>query len=270
MKDAKIFLSWSGERSHLFAKALYDWFPKVIQSLKPWLSSSDIDKGDQWLSKISEQLKKNNFGIICLTSENISAPWLLFEAGALSSAIDQSNVCPILFDFEPSLLTGPLAQFQATQFLKTDILELMKTINNKLECQKIPEDTLIETFNVWWPKIKDKIDKIPKTSEKKPERTEKEMIEEVVMFTRAFSKGYFRQKWEQDLNRQIRMIIAKLTPRDEKIIRMKYGIDEKKLYSIKEIAIKFGTTQKEIKKHLDSASLRLTPYKILDLLKQIE
>ena len=162
----------------MFAKALHAWLPKVIQSLKPWLSSSDINKGDQWLSNLSEKLKKNNFGIICLTSENINAPWLLFEAGALSSAIDKSNVCPMLFDFEPSLLTGPLAQFQATQFIKSDILDLLKTINKKIESQTLSEKQLIETFDVWWPKIEDEINKIPKSFEKKPERSQKAMIEE--------------------------------------------------------------------------------------------
>jgi hypothetical protein len=34
----KVFISWSGERSQIFAKALHEWLPMVLQSVAPWLS----------------------------------------------------------------------------------------------------------------------------------------------------------------------------------------------------------------------------------------
>jgi hypothetical protein len=266
----EIFLSWSGERSKSFAQIFYDWLPKVIQSIKPWMSSSDIDKGDQWLAKISEKLKINNFGIICLTSENVNAPWVLFEAGALSSKINQANVCPILFDFEPPLLSGPLSQFQATKFNKADILQLLKSVNKNIEPQKLPEKQLEETFEVWWPKLENEIAKVPKSSEKKPERSQKEMLEEVVMFTRAFSKDYFRQKWEWNISMGMRKTLARLTPREEKTIRMLHGIQEPKNYSIKEIATEFKLTQKEVTKIIQSAKTKLSQYNILEIIEDIK
>lgn len=262
----EVFLSWSGERSRLLAEILHDWLPKVIQSIKPWMSSSDIEKGEQWLLKISEKLKTNHYGIICLTSENVNAPWILFEAGALSSAIDKSNVCPILLDFEPSLLSGPLSQFQATQFKKTDIFELLKSINKNIEPQKLSDKQLEETFDVWWPKLETEIEKIPKSSKKKPERSQKEMIEEVVMFTRSFSQDYFRQKWEWNLSMGMRKMLARLTPREEQILRMLHGIQEKREYSIKEIASEFNTTQKAIKNYIESANTKLSQYNILEVI----
>lgn len=264
----EIFLSWSGERSRFFAEIFRDWLPKVIQSVKTWMSSSDIEKGDQWLLRLSENLKKNGFGIICLTSENINAPWVLFEAGALSSAIDKSNVCPILFDFKPSVLFGPLAQFQATQFNKADILELLKSINKRLEPRELSENQLNETFEVWWPKLKDKIEKIPISSGKKPERSEKEMIEEIVMFTRSFSKDYLIKKWELDLSMGIRRMIAHLTPREEKIIRMLYGIQEKKEFSLKEIGAYFKITQKELKNYIKSANMKLSQLNVFEMIEK--
>lgn len=48
----EIFLSWSGLRSQEVAKSLREWLPKVIQSLEPWISASDIDKGSRWLKEI--------------------------------------------------------------------------------------------------------------------------------------------------------------------------------------------------------------------------
>jgi len=53
----KVFLSWSGEKSHKIAVVFRDWFPSVIQSLVPYVSSEDIDKGSLvysslWLYRI--------------------------------------------------------------------------------------------------------------------------------------------------------------------------------------------------------------------------
>ena len=37
-----VFISWSGERSRAAAEALRGWLPKIINAIKPWLSSADI------------------------------------------------------------------------------------------------------------------------------------------------------------------------------------------------------------------------------------
>ena len=56
----------------------------VIQSAKPWMSETDIEKGTRGLSELAKALEAIKVGISCLTPENLSAPWLLFEAGARS------------------------------------------------------------------------------------------------------------------------------------------------------------------------------------------
>lgn len=53
----KIFISWSGSRSHAVAKLLYTWMKCVIQALRPWISSHDIDRGSLWFTEINDQLK---------------------------------------------------------------------------------------------------------------------------------------------------------------------------------------------------------------------
>ena len=41
----KVFISWSGNKSHKVAMIFREWLPSVIQSLEPYVSSEDIDKG---------------------------------------------------------------------------------------------------------------------------------------------------------------------------------------------------------------------------------
>lgn len=79
-----VFISWSGALSEAFADLLSNWLPDVIQRVKPWISSQDIDKGSLWSSELTEALA-TTIGVLCVTQENKDAPWLLFESGALSS-----------------------------------------------------------------------------------------------------------------------------------------------------------------------------------------
>ena len=64
------------------------------------VSSEDIDKGARWSTDIAKELEDCSFGILCVTKENLEAPWLLFEAGALSKMMQKGAVCPFLFDLK--------------------------------------------------------------------------------------------------------------------------------------------------------------------------
>ena len=126
----RVFISWSGSRSRHLADALRSWLPKVLQSIKPWMSDEDISAGARWLPEVSGELSAARVGILCVTPENQAAPWLIFEAGALSKTLDQNFVCPVLFDLDLGQLSGPLAQFQASRFARDGVLRLTDTLNN--------------------------------------------------------------------------------------------------------------------------------------------
>jgi len=158
----KVFLSWSGTKSHKIALAFKDWLPSVIQFIKEddiFVSSEDIDKGSRWSSEIADKLQNSNFGIICVTAENTKAPWLLFEAGALSKFKNTSRVCSFLFDLKEIEKTNPLSQFQSTKFEKEDILKLIKSLDKANE-KKIDERQLTSTYISCYNKLKKSLDKI--------------------------------------------------------------------------------------------------------------
>ena len=182
----KVFISWSGPLSEKLGQSIRDWLPNVIQSITPYFTPSDVDKGTRWLSEITKELNDSSVGVLCITRDNINSDWLLFEAGALSKKLDKAHVCPILFGIKPTDLSGPLKQFQATNFDKVDFRKLINTINGCLGDQKLAQKTLDAVFVKWWPdlesEIKETMNESP--SSDKPIRSEREILEELLQLAR--------------------------------------------------------------------------------------
>ena len=180
-----VFISWSGERSRAAAEALRGWLPKIINAIKPWLSSADIDKGARWGTDIASRLEAAKAGIICLTPSNLHSDWILFEAGALSKTLQNTFVCPFLIGLEPSDVKPPLAQFQATRAYKKDVLQLLKTLNSALAENGLSEGHIDEVFEVWWPKLESAFKSLPDDqSTAKPHRPDRELLEEILSLVR--------------------------------------------------------------------------------------
>jgi len=160
----KIFLSWSGETSKAVAEALRDWVPNVIQDAEPWVSTADIGAGAHWAIEIGQQLESASMGVICLTPSSLQAPWLLFEAGALSKSMTNSRVIPFLFDVQPEDLKGPLAQFQAVKADKDGTKRLLYTINQtRTEKDKaLSSSQLDKNFEKWWGDLEMVLTNVPR------------------------------------------------------------------------------------------------------------
>ena len=156
----RVFISWSGNKSHKVALVFRDWLPSVIQSIEPYVSSEDIDKGARWSTDIAKELENSTFGILCVTKDNLEAPWLSFEAGALSKTMDKAFVSPFLFDIKRSEVNGPILQFQSTIFQKEDLKKLVTTLNKACGENCIPESRLEKAFEVWFPTLETELNKI--------------------------------------------------------------------------------------------------------------
>jgi hypothetical protein len=185
----KVFMSWSGKESEAVAMALRDWLPSVIQSIQPYVSSEDIEKGARWGSEISKELEASDFGILCVTPTNAGAPWLNFEAGALSKSIDRSRVVPFLFRVERTQVPqGPLVQFQSVLATKEEVRKLVFALNASSGGQALEEGRLGEIFDVWWPKLEHRLESIEPGEPRSNEisrRSQEELLTEVLELVRA-------------------------------------------------------------------------------------
>ncbi len=185
----KVFISWSGERSEALAKALHNWFPLVLHYTEPWLSQSDIHAGERWGIEVAKNLEDCNFGIICITKENLNAPWILFEAGALAKSMQDGRVIPLLLDIEFKEISGPLAQFQAKKVECAGMKELVLSLN-KVAATPIPDERLDKLFSISWNEFENQIKTIPNSSSSKHSRPQGEILEELVSGIRSLEMRF--------------------------------------------------------------------------------
>lgn len=162
VSKVKVFISWSGEKSKKIANIFREWLPTVIQSIEPFVSSEDIEKGSRWNTDIAQELNETKFGIICVTKDNLNSPWINFEAGALSKSLENTFVAPVLFDVKPSeLKSSPISQFQATSFTKEDIKRLLETLNNAT-ANGLTQSRLNKAFDLCYSDLEASIDELKK------------------------------------------------------------------------------------------------------------
>ena len=186
----KVFISWSGERSHVLADALHEWMPLVLHYVEPWLSQADIEAGQRWAEQVAKELETSNSGIICVTRENVGSPWVLFEAGALAKSMQGSRVIPLLLDLEVRDITGPLAQFQAKKVDRVGLSEVIQSLNQNAP-NPIPEDRVKQLFDALWPELEKKVATIPKVSAPaKHARPQPEILEELVTSVRSLDAKF--------------------------------------------------------------------------------
>lgn len=187
----KVFISWSGERSHALADALHDWLPLVLHYVEPWLSQADIEAGQRWADQVAKELETCNFGILCVTRENVSSPWVLFEAGALAKSMQGSRVIPLLLGLEFRDITGPLAQFQAKKVERDGLLDVIQSLNQSAQ-HPVPEARVTQLFDALWRELEKKVATIPNISTPaKHARPQPEILEELVAGIRTL-EGRFR------------------------------------------------------------------------------
>jgi hypothetical protein len=190
----RVFISWSGEPSRSIAQALHDWLPMVVQHVEPWMSEQDIESGGRWNDQVAAELEQADYGIICLTSENIERPWLLFEAGALAKRFVAARVVPLLIDLEPADVTMPLASFQGRPLSEDGMLRLVRDMNS-VRVNPLPPQQIDQLFSGMWPVLQSAVVEAIKIAPIRPgeRRTTDDMLSEIVESVRRIERYIFGQ-----------------------------------------------------------------------------
>ncbi|MDR5857259.1 toll/interleukin-1 receptor domain-containing protein [Caballeronia sp. LZ062] len=188
----KVFLSWSGQRSREVAELLNDWISCVLQAARPWISTHDIASGTIWFSEIQAQLAETSVGIVCLTQENKTKPWILFEAGALAKGISASRVCTFLVDLKHADVENPLAQFNHTLPDQQGLRHLARTLNAAMPVEhRLRDDVLDRVFVTYWPQFEQSfasvLRDVPAAAADAPPRSDNSMLAEILEHTRSLS-----------------------------------------------------------------------------------
>jgi hypothetical protein len=189
----QIFISWSGAQSLELAKLFASWIPTVLQATRPWLSKESLESGVRWTPELEARLRDSNFGIVSVTPASQDAPWLLFEAGAMSKLLD-ARVVPVVYEVSKAL-TGPLGQFQARDTTKEDVASLMGDINTRLGDKAIAAHVLNAQIDRCWPEFEAGLLVVKSAGasqgarKKSPERDQGEMVEEILLRVREIQRG---------------------------------------------------------------------------------
>jgi RNA polymerase sigma factor (sigma-70 family) len=270
----KVFISWSGNKSRAVADALRGWLPGVINSVDPFVSSRDIYAGARWQSEIASQLDHSNFGIVCVTRDNQSAPWLNFEAGALAKAVDLSRVIPLAVDLSPAEIEVPLGQFQAQPANEEGLRNVVESLNNALGENALREELLREAFEVWWPRLDERLALIEReTHATHPRvRPERELLEETLVTVRALARAMDRIAREPEPAVEVLLPdlnLAELTPeqrqglqraidalpeRERQVLILRFGFDAEGPRTLEEIGSQLNLTRAAVR-HLERQAL---------------
>lgn len=184
----QVFISWSGDKSRPVAKALSDWLPTVLAgAVNCFMSDQGIGRGDRGMNVIAGELEKRDFGIVVLTSENLNAPWIHFEAGALSKSLGAGKVAPLLLDITRADVDGPLSQFQSTLLTeRDDFQQFVRDLATHVP--HILPSSVDALFDAKWPELEATITRAAGTDSPKTTRSPESMLEEVLNRLRAMDQ----------------------------------------------------------------------------------
>ena len=151
-----VFISWSGDRSRLVAKALSGLIERTNPDVRAWMSQQSIRPGALWEDTLMRVLKASRHGVLCVTPDNLNAPWLMFEAGAIAKNMKKDRVVPYLFDVTAKDVDAPLGIFNCVDSDYDGTWALMKSLSTTVR-PRLDDRTLGAAFEAAWPEFRDAV-----------------------------------------------------------------------------------------------------------------
>jgi len=180
MTKPKVLISWSGDTSKEYAACLNKWLPATLQTVEPYFSPEDIEKGSIWFQDLHGTLKECSTAIFVITPESLDKPWLMFELGAVATKVGTSKAIPILFDVSIENIKPPLSLFNVAPFSREEILKVLNAINGSCDDQ-LPDETIRRTFQWSWEELEREIEAIRNRVPKQvpPRRSDSEILRDM-------------------------------------------------------------------------------------------
>lgn len=169
MVGNRLFISWSRSQASAIAP-LVKTFCQDVLGIEDIFLSNEIDSGRRWSDEIADALENCNAGLIIVTDENKGAPWLNFEAGAISKRVADANVIPLLWDISVGdIADTPLNQFQSKTFEKDDILFVMQSLAKVWD---LSVESISRRFEAMYPALEAKLREVPAAEHKQEKATD--------------------------------------------------------------------------------------------------
>lgn len=126
----KVFISWSGLVSKKVAKNLKATLEEIFenQPFEAFVSDEDIPSGSDWYQIIKKELQNSDLGILCITKDNLNAPWINFEGGALSMQHKITNVIPLLINDDIDTTSSPFKNYHHVKLTSDYFKKMLKDI----------------------------------------------------------------------------------------------------------------------------------------------
>jgi hypothetical protein len=150
------------------------------------------------MSEIRDNLSEATAGMVCLTRENLTEPWILYEAGALSTkAVDR--LWTVLLDLPHTDVPDPLKALNHTKAEKADVLKMVGSIHKTVVAagfKTCAESDLKDYFEAFWPELERAItqlqaqDPVP-TAQPDPQQ-------EMLGIVRAILQRVSQDRWREE------------------------------------------------------------------------
>jgi len=126
----KVFISWSGMISKYIAKFLKKNLEEIFdnENFETFMSEEDITAGSNWFQVIKDELESSDCAIICITKDNINAPWINFEGGAIAMQHKETHVIPFLIDTDLNNYDGPFKNYHHIKLSLDGYKKILKDI----------------------------------------------------------------------------------------------------------------------------------------------
>lgn len=171
-KKDYVFISFSKRETTKVAEVITgiinSIYPKNKTNVEVFFSPEKIKAGG-FRGQILDAMRNAKFAISVLSPENKESPWLMYEAGALSLAVEQNggHLMPYLFCRHGSEVESTIEDLQYAQYQRDDednqdqLVSLMENLNSSLSKENQVDLMEIEKkINKSWNSIDKKFERI--------------------------------------------------------------------------------------------------------------